>query len=142
MDPIDFLSVAKDLLKKDKPIYCRTAINRSYYAAYNVAVNLLEKSDVFIPKSGPGHGVVGRYLGNCGIIALEETQSKLSFLYSDRIKADYMMTDKSVEKKDNALKAVLRSEIIIKTFDRYNSKEKRKKILEGIEIYNQKFSPT
>jgi len=142
MDPIDFLSVAKDLLKKNKPIYCRTAINRSYYAAYNVAVNLLEKSDVIIPKSGTGHGVVGKYLGNCGIKALEEAQSKLSFLYSDRIKADHRLTNKAVEKKDNALKAVLNSEILIKTFDRYNSKEKRKKILEGIEIYNQKISPT
>ena len=142
MDPKDFLSVAKDLLKKDKPIYSRTAINRSYYAAYNVAVNLLEKSDVIIPKSGPAHGVVGRYLGNCGIKALEEAQSHLSFLYGNRIKADYRLTDKAVEKKDNALKAILSSEILIKTFDRYNSKEERKKILEGIEIYNQKFSPT
>jgi hypothetical protein len=141
MDPIDFLRLAKDLLNKDKPINCRTAINRSYYAAYNVAVNLVEKSHVIIPKSGAGHGEVGRCLGNCGIKALEEAQSKLLFLHNDRIKADYRLTNKAVEKKDNALKAVLSSEILIKTFDRYNSKQKRKKIFEGIEIYNQKISP-
>ncbi len=144
MDPIDFLSVAKDLLnlKKDTPIYCRTAINRSYYAAYNVAVNLLEKSDVTLPKSGPAHGEVSRCLGNCGIQALKEAQSKLTNLYGDRIKADYKLTNKTVEKRANALKAVLSSENLIKTLGQYDSKEKRKKIFEGVEIYNQKLSPT
>lgn len=138
MDPKDFLSVAKNLLRKDKPINCRTAINRSYYAAYNVAVNLLEKSNVTIPKSGAGHGKVGRCLGNCGIKALEEAESKLLYLHSDRIKADYRLTDKSVEKKLNALKAILSSENLIKTFAQYNTKEKRRKIFEGIDSYNQK----
>jgi len=141
MDPIDFLIIGKDLLKKDKPVNCRTAINRSYYAAYNVAVNLLGKSGVIVPKSGAGHGKVGKCLGNCGIKSLEEAQSKLSNLYSDRIKADYRLTNKAVEKKANAFKAVFRSEELIKTFDKYNSKEKRKKISEGIKIYNQKISP-
>ena len=140
MDSIDFLNFAKELLKKDKPINYRTAINRSYYAAYHVAVNLLEKSNVRIPKSGPGHGEVRKYLGNCGIKTLEEAQSKLSNLYSDRIKADYRLANKAVEKKVNALKAILSSENLIKIFDLYNSVEKRKIILEGINSYRQKIS--
>lgn len=138
MNSIDFLNFAKDIFKKDKPINYRTAINRSYYAAYHVAVNLLEKSNVKIPKSGPGHGEVRKFLGNCGIKALEEAQSKLTNLYSDRIKADYNLANTIVEKKVNALKAILSSENIINTFDQYNSPEKRKKISEGIDIYRQK----
>jgi uncharacterized protein (UPF0332 family) len=142
MDSMDFLNFAKDLLKNDKPINYRTAINRSYYAAYHVAVNLLEKSDVPIPKSGSGHGVVRRYLGNCGIKVIEEAQSKLSNLYSDRIKADYKLTNKAVEKKANAIKAIYSSENIITTFDKYNSKGNRKKMSEGIKDYLQKINPS
>jgi len=140
MDPKDFLVIAKDLLKKDKVVNYRTAFNRSYYAAYNMAVNLLKKSGVRIPENATGHGQVNIYLGNCGIRDLEETQSKLTNLRGDRNKADYKLKDKTVEKRNNAIKAVSNAELIIKTFDLHSSQERRKKIAEGIKIYNKKIN--
>ena len=141
MDPRDFLNLANELLKDDKPSNNRTAISRSYYAAYNVAVHLLEKSSANIQKNTSGHGEVKNYLGNCGIKDLEEAQSKLTALHGDRIKADYRLKEYKAEKKDNAVKAVLTSKLIIDTFDRYNSREKRKNLAKGVEIYEQKISP-
>lgn len=140
MDPKDFLTIAKDLLKKDEVVNYRTAFNRSYYAAYNMAVILLKKSGVNILENATGHGQVNKYLGNCGISDLKEAQSKLTNLNGDRIRADYRLKNKTVEKKTNAFKAVSNAESIIKTFDRHSSQEKRQKIAEGIKIYNNNIS--
>ena len=75
MNPRDFLDTAKDLLAKDGPANCRSVFNRSYYAAYNVGVNLLEDSGITITKNAKGHGQVRNYLGNCGIKEIEEAES-------------------------------------------------------------------
>jgi len=135
MDPKDFLQIAKNLLKSDKPANCRTAFNRSYYAAYNVGVYLLEEAGIRIRKSYAGHRELNDYLGNCGIKMLEQAQSKLVNLGSQRIKADYRMDDSRVEKINNAQKAIKTSENIIQAFDSYASNSGKKKIAEGVKKY-------
>ena len=138
MDPRDFLKTAKNLLKNDRPANCRTVFNRSYYAAYNVGVDLLEDSGIRINKNATGHGQVNNYLGNCGVREIEEIQSKLTNLANQRIKADYRLSERTVEKIKNAEKAVMTSEDIIKTFELFYSNTGKKKISNGIKVYNQK----
>jgi len=135
MNPRDFLQIAKDLLKIDEPAKCRTAFNRSYYAAYNVGVYLLEEAGIRISKSYSGHHELNDRLGNCGIKMLEEAQSKLANLGSQRIKADYRMNDSRVEKINNAQKVIKTSENIIQVFDSYASNSGKKKIEEGVKKY-------
>ena len=135
MEPREFFFIAKDLLRTKKPAYCRTAINRSYYAAYNVAVGLLEKSGVEVSKSAAGHGEVNKYLSNCGLRDIEEAQTKLTNLAGQRIKADYRLNDNFAEKAKNAEKAVRTAESILKTFDLHSSNSDTKTIANGILKY-------
>lgn len=137
MNPKDFLDTARGLLETDSPANCRTVFNRSYYAAYNVGVNLLENAGITIKKSAAGHGEINNYLGNCGIREIEEAQSKLSILASDRIKADYRLNEKAVEKPKNAEKALLRSEGIVEILALYDSNDGKEKILRGVDAYNE-----
>ncbi len=140
MDPRDFLQIARDILGNDKPANCRTAFNRSYYAAYHVGVELLEQAGVKISQSTEGHNQVKRYFNNCGVNDLVVAQQKLVNLYSDRIKADYRLNHKSVEKIVNAKKALKTSENIIKTFDSFTSNSEKQKIAKRINNYLNKIS--
>ena len=138
MNPKDFLDTAKGLLERDNPANCRSVFNRSYYAAYNIGVNLLEDAGITIKKNSTGHGEVNNYLGNCGIREIEEAQSKLSALGSQRIKADYRLGEKAVEKPKNAQKALLRSERIIEALELFDSKDGKIELLSGVNAYIEK----
>jgi hypothetical protein len=143
MDPRDFLQIAKNLLKIDKPANCRTVFNRSYYAAYNVGVCFLEGlegADIRISKGPGGHGEVSRYFHYSGMQDLKEAHQKLVNLYSDRINADYRLSDEKAERFSNARKAVGVAEDIIKTLDSHSSNSDRKKIGEEIKRYLKKIS--
>jgi hypothetical protein len=140
MDPRDFLQIARDILGNDKPANCRTAFNRSYYAAYHVGVELLEQAGVKISRSAKGHNDVTTFLNNCGEKDLVVAQQKLVNLYNDRIKADYRLNHKSVEKIVNAKKALKTSENIIKTFDSFTSNSEKQKIAKRINNYLNKIS--
>jgi len=138
MDPRDFLQIARDILKNEEPANCRTAFNRSYYAAYHVGVELLEQAGVRIRRNATGHNEVTKFFNNCGIRALEEAQQKLVNLYSDRIKADYRLNHKSVEKIPNARKALKTSENIIRAFDSFAGESGNQEIARGIRKYQGK----
>lgn len=138
MDPREFIGTAKHLLEKSGAANCRTAFSRSYYAAYNVGVELLEGAGIRIKKTSMGHEEVSVYLNQCGINELAETQSKLGNLRTKRIKADYRLDDRGVESIKNAGHAIKRSEQIIRTLDSYSSNSWKKKIAEGVETYNNK----
>jgi len=138
MDPRDFVAVARDLLKNEQPANCRTAFNRSYYAAYHVGVALLEQAGITIHRNAKGHTQVTTFLNNCGIADLEEAQQKLVNLYSDRIKADYRLDQRGVEKSINARKALKTSENIIRAFDSFASESGKGELARGIRKYQEK----
>jgi len=138
VDPRDFFDTAKGLLERDTPANCRSVFNRSYYAAYNVGVNLLEDAGITINKNAAGHGEISKYLGNCGIKEIKEAQSKLSMLAGQRIKADYRLGERTVESLENAKKALLTSERIIEALTQFDSNDGKEKILYGVNAYNEK----
>ena len=138
MNPRDFLDTAKNLLERDNPANCRSVFNRSYYAAYNVGVNLLRDAGITVVKNASGHKEVGNYLGNCGIQEIIEAQSKLSTLASQRIRADYRLGVKAVEKLENAKKALLTSERIIEALELFDSNDGKTKLLSGVNAYIEK----
>ena len=138
MNPRDFLDTAKCLLETDTPANYRSIFNRSYYAAYNVGVNLLEDAGIAIKKNASGHGEVNNYLGNCGITEIKKAQSKLSSLASQRIKADYRLGEKAVEKHANAEKALLTAESIVEALSQFDSNDGKEKIRDAVNAYNEK----
>jgi uncharacterized protein (UPF0332 family) len=141
MNPRDYLQIARDILRVDKPANCRTVFNRAYYAAYNVGFVYLKSAGMPISEGPGGHGDVNNYFQNCGVEDLKVAYQKLSNLYSDRIHADYRLNKKNVERIDNAKMALKKAECIIKITDLYSSGAKRKKAIKGLNIYKQKISP-
>ena len=140
MDPRDYLKIARNILKVDKPANCRTAFNRAYYAAYNVAFVYLKGAGMPISTGPGGHGDVNNFFQNCGIGDLKVAYQKLSNLYSDRIHADYHLNKENVEKINNAKMALKKAESIINITDLYFSGSERKKVVKGLNIYKQKRS--
>ena len=140
MNPRDYLHIARNILKVDKPANCRTVFNRAYYAAYNVGFVYLKNAGIPISTGPGGHGEVSYCFQNCGIQDLEVAYQKLSNLHSDRISADYYLNNRKVEKINNAKMALKKAESIIKTTDLYSSGSKRKKVVKGINIYKQKIA--
>lgn len=138
MNPRDFLEIARNLSKVDKPANCRTVFNRSYYAAYNVGVSFLKEIGIKVTTGPGGHGKVRAYFQNCGISDLEQAYYKLTSLHSNRIDADYRLEKNSVEKVNNARKALKNAESIINTTDSHSSESERSKVLSGINEYKRK----
>lgn len=140
MDPIDFITIAKEVVKFETPASYRTAFGRAYYAVYNSCFNLLTSAGVKISSGSSGHGEVQRYLGNCGITELKKAQQNLANLHTDRIKADYHLRDKVVEKRANAEKAIIRSEKVVEIIKSFSSEHELKKIYDGVQEYNDTIS--
>ena len=142
MEPSEFLTTAKQLLKNDTASNCRTIIGRSYYAVYNVSWDLLKSAGVNIGAGSSGHGIIPTYLNNCGIQELKEAQQLIVNLHADRIKADYNMNSSSVEKRVNAEKAIKKSETLIQTLRSYKTECKLQDIKDGIQKYKKKIEPS
>lgn len=117
MDPRIFLVQAGDLLEDFQPVDCRTAISRSYYAAYLVAREFLEEMGATIP-SGPGsHGKVHNLMLFSKDQTVIEMGSILKDLSSHRTDADYKMQNRTVEKHSFAKDWREHAETIIKAID-------------------------
>src|SRR5437879_6346925 len=68
MDPRDFAGLASRLPAAETPTSAelRTAVSRAYYAAFNVAIDLLAKLGIKAPASWEGHKLVAVALRHCG----------------------------------------------------------------------------
>jgi hypothetical protein len=97
MDPRDFQKLALQLATAGGAAERRTAISRSYYAAFNVAANHLRSMKFPIGKGAAAHGEVRHCLANAGNAELVEAGRWLGSLHSQRIRADYELDRKDVE---------------------------------------------
>ena len=104
MNPRDFYILALKLSKSNQPVECRTAINRAYYAAYHVGIEILEDLEcgIKISKNAGGHGEVIKFLSNSGDKLTENAATQLNGLLSNRIKSDYRLDYSGVENKETA----------------------------------------
>ncbi len=63
MDPREFLRFAKDLVNaKPDAVACRIAIGRSYYAVFNVALEMLKELVISLDKQKDSHWEVAKIL--------------------------------------------------------------------------------
>lgn len=137
----EFQYLASNLAEYGRsPSQYRTAISRTYYAAYNRSVELLENSNITIDKSAEGHQQVYLYFNNSGNKELQEVAQKLSGLRVKRNRADYRLDNPDVESKKNAKLTVQDTERILKTLDRVFSGKDSDQIVAAIRDYRRKTS--
>jgi hypothetical protein len=138
MDPREFLEVASELVAVDIAGRIRTAINRAYYAAHNVGVEVLTEMGCKIEKGPGGHADVWMRLNNSGDIEVQKVGSKLGDLQSKRIKADYRLDNTDVEDQKTATADIEVARGIIQVLDACCSGQKRDKIIAEIRNWERK----
>ena len=138
MDPRDYHILARELAEGTRAVDFRSAINRAYYATYNVGVEILEGMGFRIDKGPQGHKKVQYLFNNCGVDEIISVASKLGDLNSSRIDADYRLENQVVEQKKNAEALVSQAGEMIKTIDDSCIGEKRVQIIAAIKEYLKK----
>ncbi len=107
MDPREFLRFAKDLVNaKPDAVACRIAIGRSYYAVFNVALEMLKELVISLDKQKDSHWEVAKILQSSGDPDIRNACGALSTLKAQRKSADYEMDDANVETPQKAGLAV------------------------------------
>lgn len=139
MNPRDYHILATELARGRRAVDFRSAINRAYYATYNVSVENLEEMGFKIDEGPQGHKQVQRRLSQSGTEELVHVSSKLSDLHSSRIDADYRLENQIVEQEKNAVALVKQAREMIETIDGSCTGENRKQIIATIKEYLEKF---
>lgn len=137
MDGERFLDVARDLVKKNKEAYNRSAVNRGYYAAYNKSVKFFNDINIPVSEGPEGHEEVKKYFNNCGIQDGKKINKKLVDLYSERIKADYRMKENKFKKNSTCKTYVKIAENIIKGIEKLKKKYDMRKMTGVINKYRK-----
>jgi uncharacterized protein (UPF0332 family) len=89
MTGTDFLPLANRLAASPSEAEWRTAIGRTYYAAFHVARHLLEELGFRVPKADRAHAYLSMRLNNCGDAPMQQAAADLHSLRSLRNQADY-----------------------------------------------------
>lgn len=142
MNPKEFQYLASGLVEKNGafPSEFRTAISRSYYAVYNLGINLLKEMGFSIPKKSEAHEEMRRHFNNSGDIELIEAAEKIKDLKTKRKHADYDLDRPDVEKKQNAKAIVHSAARLVKTMEKQCTGENRSQIIKSIQDWRKKTS--
>lgn len=140
MNPKEFQYLASGLVEKNGafPSEYRTAISRSYYAVYNLGINLLKEMGFTIPEKIDAHVFMRRHFNNSGDIELIEAAEKIKDLKTKRKHADYDLDRHDVEKKHNAKTYVYSADRLIKTMEKQCNGKNRSQIIKSIKDWRKK----
>lgn len=141
MDARDYLKLAMELSGRGRPVDLRAAVGRAYYAAFNVAAELLRGWNIPVTRNAGGHGEVLRLLGNAGDVELNQVTNELVRLRNKRNAADYDLAAKDVEDPRTVEILVDRSGWVINTLDRCAAPARSVKIIAAIQEYRRKIAP-
>ena len=120
MDPNDFLHFARKLAgtTPSGAAEYRSAISRSYYAAYLVIVSFVKDFARLEPMGGSDkHSTIKLSLMGCTDTDVKKLGMKLDTLHTQRRTADYDMASLRAESQATALAACKQSEEIINEID-------------------------
>lgn len=133
MDPRDFQKVAEELSNNTSPAYLRSAISRSYYAAYHVGGEFLEDIGFVVPQNPEGHKYVENCLWGSEDPEIEKAANILGELLTQRIRADYKLDRPEVERPNLARTKIKEAREMIGLIDRCTSRERRSSIFSAIQ---------
>jgi hypothetical protein len=117
MDARDFLSLAGRLAGGSAPAELRTAVGRSYYAVFNVALETLRGLGFAVGRGAAAHGEIQKCLGASGNAAIVAVASKLNDLHKHRNRADYQLDRVDVENAAAVRTIVNQAAQMVRTLD-------------------------
>jgi hypothetical protein len=141
MDPREFHRLALELSRRQQPASSRASIGRSYYAAFNVAAEMLRRWSIPVARSAAGHGEIIRYLYNSGDAALTEVSVKLDLLRKRRNVADYDLSATDVENMKTAQSTADTAKHVIESMDQCLAPARSAKIIAAIADYRREIAP-
>ncbi|MGP0064768.1 MAG: HEPN domain-containing protein [Isosphaeraceae bacterium] len=131
MDLRDFNQVAIDIIVKRPPTgpaAYRSAISRAYYAAFNVATNVLDAIGHSPGKGDSQHKKVVIYLQQSGDVALESVGRYIDMMRLRRNQADYEMANTTVETMSTARDMAETARKIIEDLDGFAADPVRERL--------------
>jgi hypothetical protein len=125
MDPREFLDVAKSLIDgpNPSPAACRTVIGRSYYAAFNVACELVDELQIPLDKAKDSHSEILDIIVASQDHKLKGACDLLKARKAVRVHADHRMDKTDVEGTVKAGREYLLALNIISTFEQVRANE-------------------
>jgi hypothetical protein len=142
MDPTAFFHFALGIIASGPapdPATCRTAIGRAYYAALNRADEALARWGASCGKGPQKHGLAVRFLHATNDPDLMLASAHLNDLKTSRNRADYDMSDASVEKASQARKALDLAKKVMDSLEAVDNNPARRASAENqIRSYQQK----
>ena len=122
MAPFEFLLLAERLLKSEPhPAGFRSAVSRAYYAVHHFLKDFIENTGVSIDRGANAHADVWNHLADVGDAEIERIGSDLFDLHSERIGADYRLTQRNVESPASAGSLVAQAREMIETVRKYRA---------------------
>jgi uncharacterized protein (UPF0332 family) len=142
MDPRAFNQVAIDIVVRRPPTgpaAYRSAISRAYYAALNVAMDLLAGNGHSPGKGDSAHKKVVIYLQQSGDADLDNVGAAIDKMRTMRNHADYDMKNLDVEEFSFAQKTVETAQWALEQLDAFaTDAETKKAVAEAISQYKIK----
>ena len=117
MEPLEFLSVARNLSQSDREPEWRTSVGRSYYAVFNHLRLKLEPMKQ-LPRTDEDHQAVVQYLTAANNADLQSVGQSLKDLRTSRNLADYDM--QTAVGQDESRVALARADRAIEKFGKVN----------------------
>ena len=131
----DLLTLARRLANGSAEADWRTAIGRSYFAAFHVARQLLEDLGFDVPRDESAHRYLSLRLNNCGDSQVQQAGAKLEKLRRERNFADYDI--RSTMRRASAFNLVHAAEQIIQILDAARNEPVRTQITDAMKVYEQ-----
>lgn len=99
MDPREFQRLAGILAAKNgaSPAQCRTAISRTYYATFHVALEAMDELGIRVPRGPRAHTELQSTWSDIDHPKAREIGASLGDLHSKRISADYRLPENGCE---------------------------------------------
>jgi len=129
MDPRDFNIVASKLALGKTSIEAeyRSSISRAYYAAYHVCAEILDCLGIKVSTGLDAYSEVFSNLSTSHDKQLKFVGSQLGTLKSDRIKADYRLSEKGFATHEKAKAVVGQASRMIQLLDECKNAEPERK---------------
>ena len=115
MDHRDFLLLAEQLIKGKTEAEWRSAVSRSYYAAFHEARILLGNCGFAVPYGDRAHKYLSMRLMNAGQADVKRAGQDLDTLRTQRNEADYQLRGRLIQKTGRA--NVQKASEIIRTLE-------------------------
>lgn len=137
MQAIDFQSQAELLVQEASPASVRSAISRSYYGAFNFAVETLDGLGVKVVRNADGHDKACKYLRNSGDDEARIAAESLRNLRAKRNRADYELTRTDIEHQGTAETLVVEGRSVIDALRACCAGARGQQIAAGIQAYRR-----